>query len=130
MAFSYREQGSIPERDDVRLYAQDTDRNEFLFHDEEIDRFLVAKGGNVLRASALALDTAASNQTLVLKVTRSLDFNADGAAVARSLRESAKALRLEADQQEQEDGAGFDIAEQPYYPWQYREVLRTEVGYG
>lgn len=77
-----------------------------MLSDEDLETFLTLEGSDVRLATAQALDTIGSNQTLVLKVIRNLDLQTDGAAVSRELRQRAKTLRDQAEQY-----AGFDIAE-------------------
>ena len=116
MVFSYDLNTAIGE---VRLLCQDTNESQSIFTDAEIQIFLKTKGGNVLRAAAVALDVMASNQAIVLKVTRALDLSTDGAAVARALRESAKQLRAEADETDAGEDAGFEMVAGPHFPWTY-----------
>jgi hypothetical protein len=96
----------------VRLLIPDKVDEGHLFEDDEIDAFLELEGNNRKRATALALETAASDHALTLKVIRLLDLSTDGPAVARSLLERSVRLREQANNEEaaEEDGA-FDIAE-------------------
>ncbi len=90
---------------DVRLLITDTgsppDR---YFSDPEVESFLRMEEQDVRRAAAMALETMARNETLVQKRIRILDLQTDGPAVAKELRESAKGLREQADEEE----GGFD----------------------
>lgn len=97
----------------VRLLITDTsdDAEVQLFTDEEIAVFLVLEGDVVFRAAALALETIAVDQALVLKVIRTLDVQTDGAKVADSLLKRAKALRERADDDEPDDDDDFGVAE-------------------
>ncbi len=90
---------------DVRLLITDTEGppNRY-FTDPQVEDFLRMEDQSVRRAAALALETMARNETLVQKRIRILDLQTDGPAVAKELRESAQALRNQADE---EDG-GFD----------------------
>lgn len=96
----------MADKDDVRLIIADTDSD--YFTDAQIESFLRLEGDDVRRASALALETMASNEALVQKQIRILDLSTNGPAVAKELRERAAVLREQADD---EDG-GFDI-----YAW-------------
>ena len=95
----------------VRLIIGDTDLENAIYVDEEIQAFLNLKQGNVKLAAAQALETMASNQAMTLKVIKTLDLSTDGAQVARALRMHAEALRQEALQDDMMNGTGFDWAE-------------------
>lgn len=109
MVFTYTPGASDLDR--VRLLIRDTDADHELFSDEEITSFLDLEDGNVRYAAAQALDTAASNQALILKITQVFDLKVDGVALAKSLREHAKTLREQADS---ESDDAFDIAQQVF----------------
>lgn len=109
MAFTYDLSNSIGQ---VRLLIPDTQQTTAVFSDEEITAFLALESSSVRRATALALETIASNEALTLKVVRLLDVQTDGAKLADSLLKRAATLR----QQAMEDDAlsGFtqwEIAE-------------------
>jgi hypothetical protein len=108
----------------VRLIISDQDERYPVFQDEDIQAFLTL-AGDVRRAAAEALDTMASNQTMVLKVIRTLDLSTDGAATARSLREHAKSLREQADQADAASGSLFEVAELDVNAFTAREILRN-----
>lgn len=117
-------------RDNVRLLIGDTDVDNAVFENEELDALLALEAQNVLRAAAMALDTIASSQVQVLKVIRLMDLSTDGAAVSRELRARAKDLRTRADDLEAaEDDGAFDVAEMTlnHFSWRdqvYHEALR------
>lgn len=109
----------------VRLMIPDKLADGHLFEDDEIQAFLDLESGNLKRATALALETTASDQALVLKVIRIQDLSTDGRAVAEALMKRAEVLRAQAaDEEEAEDGGGFDIAQMAVDPFSYRD-LRT-----
>ena len=109
MSFTYDVSTEIGK---VRMLVGDKDETNILFHDEEVSAYLELNEDNVRRAAAGMLETIASNETMVLKVVRLLDISTDGASVARSLREHAAQLRIEADLADSaEDGGAFDYAE-------------------
>ncbi len=119
MAFTYVLSES---RGQVRLLITDVSAASPIFDDAEIDAFLALKGGSVKRAAALALDTIASNESLVYKRMQVLDLKTDGPAVAADLRKHATQLRLEADQDDTEAADGsFDFAEMVVSPFAARE---------
>lgn len=97
----------------VRLLITDTsdDEDVRLFADDEIDTFLLLEGSNVFRAAALALETVAVNEALVLKVIRTLDVQTDGAKVAESLLKRAALLRTRALDDIEDAADDFAVAE-------------------
>lgn len=100
------------DRGKVRLLATDVDSSNQIFSDAEIDTFLTLEDSNIKRSAALALETIARNQVLVLKVIRLLEIQTDGASVARELRMQADNLREQATADEaRSDGGAFDWAE-------------------
>jgi len=117
------------DRGKVRLLIQDTvEANEF-YDDTEIDAFLTLAadldGAAIYNASALALESWASNQLMVLKVIERLDLKTDGAKVAAEMRLRAQGLREQA--MAASDDAGFEIASMALGPWSVREQLINEA---
>lgn len=111
-------------RGQVRLLASDTDVADPFFQDGEIDVFLALEGANVRRAAALALETIAAQQTLLLKKLTLLNqVSTDGPAVAKALRERAAELRRAATEAEARDGAVFDVAEMALDESSYAEIV-------
>jgi hypothetical protein len=111
-------------RGQVRLLITDTDEAQLLLTDEQVDAFLALEGQSVLRGAAMALETIASNETLVQKKTRLLDLQTDGPAVAADLRKHAATLRERADFDE--TTGAFDWAEMVTGPFGARERFRAE----
>ena len=109
----------------VRLRIRDTVADAPIFADEEIDAF-VSMEGDWRRAAALALETIAAQQILLLKVITILDVKTDGAAVAKELRAEAQQLREQSRQAEDEDGGGLDVIEMIANDFTHRERLRDE----
>lgn len=96
----------------VRLLATDLDEVSPLLSDAQITALLNLSDNRVLRAAAQALDTIASSEALVSKKIRTLDLQTDGPAVAKELRERAKSLRQQDDEQDDDGGTwGLDIVE-------------------
>lgn len=95
----------------VRALITDTNDERPILDDDEIQVFLDLEGGVIKRAAALALETIATNEALVLKVIQVLDLKTDGAKVADSLFKRADRLREQADKDEASGYAGFEIAE-------------------
>ena len=116
-------------RGKVRLLIQDTvEANEF-YDDTEIDAFLTLAadldGAAIYNASALALDSWASNQLMILKVIERLDLKTDGASMSKEMRARAQGLREQAIAAS--DDAGFEIAEMALGPWSVREQIVNEA---
>jgi hypothetical protein len=116
----------------VRLLCQDTDPTNAYFSDREIDAFLSLEAGNVRLAAADALDAIASSETLILKKISQLSGSlvTDGPAVAKALREHAKALREQVAAGVAEEAAIsidglFDWAEMGVDAFSRREILRN-----
>jgi hypothetical protein len=110
-----------------RLMIPDRVEAEAIFQDEEISAFLALEGG-VKGATALALETIASDQALTLKVIKLNDLTTDGAKVSDALLKRAAQLRQQAAAEEaaEEDGA-FDFAEMVNDQFSYRERVRNEA---
>jgi len=108
----------------IRLLIPDNQSDSYIFEDDELQTFYSLERSNVRRATALALETIASNEAYVLKVISSLDLQTDGPAVAVALRARAADLRQQAleDEARDEDGA-FDIAEWVLTPSQRRQKI-------
>ena len=106
----------------VRLVVPDRTTPGHVFEDEEIEAFLTLEGG-VRAASAMALETIAADQALVLKVMRLLDIQTDGARVAEALLKRAALLR----EQAEADAVGFDWAEMVTNDFSARERLHKQA---
>ncbi|WP_109507352.1 hypothetical protein [Nocardioides speluncae] len=90
----------------VRLLINDTDDSDPVFSDEDITAFLTLEGDRVKRAAAQAIDTIADDEVLTSKVIRDHNLSTNGAAVAKELKERAKSLREQADE---DDESVFEI---------------------
>lgn len=110
MAATYK---PATDRGKVRLLL--TDRDGTMFQDDEIDAFLALEG-SVRRAAAAGLETIATSEALIQKKMKMLDLETDGPALAKALRDGARALR-EAD----DESGAFAIAEMVTTPWAERE---------
>jgi hypothetical protein len=120
MAFSYILTDDIGK---VRLLVPDSNEEDHIFEDDEISTFLVLENG-IKRATALALETIASNEALVLKVMTLLDLTTDGAKVSDALLKRADKLRSQA--QEEEDlavGDSFAVVEWIVDPFTARQAI-------
>lgn len=124
MAFSYDPATNAGK---VRLLIPDRVDSGHLFEDDEIDTFLALEGNSIKRAAALGLETAASDNALVLKVIKLLDLSTDGARTSAALLERAARLRSQAEAEDSaEDGGSFDIAEWTVSDFAYRDRLNNE----
>lgn len=96
-----------------------------ILSDTDVQTFLDLNASSIRLASADALDAIASSEALVQKVLRILDVSTDGAAVARALRDHAKALR------EQElyasDAGAFDFANVVVDRTSYWELIQKRA---
>lgn len=120
MAFTYDLSTSIGK---VRKLIPDRDEVNAVFQDDEIQDYLTENSDSVRRAAAEALETIATDQTLVLKVIKTLDLSTDGAAMMDALLKRASLLRTAADRAEAEDEALFDFAEMGVTEFQKREIV-------
>ena len=105
----------------MRLRIRDTNLADTLFTDEEYTAFYEWEGGLLKKAIALALETLATNETMVSKVIKLLDLSTNGPAVADALMKQAKELRAQADSES--GGTGFDVAEMVVDDFSGREVI-------
>lgn len=110
------------DRGKVRLLITDTDTDNPIFNDEEIDTFLGFSeydGENdIFIAAAYALETIATSEALTQKAVKILDLSTNGPAVAKELRDHAEKLREKADQM-----AGFDIANMNLNTWVAEQLI-------
>ncbi|GAA2860094.1 hypothetical protein [Nonomuraea rubra] len=98
------------DRGRIRLLIPDTDEDNLLLIDPQIDAFLSMEG-SVKLAAAAALDVIASSEVLVSKVIRTQDLQTDGAKVAAELRARAAGLRQQVDDGVGDDTVGFDVVD-------------------
>lgn len=102
----------------VRLLIPDTDESNLIFEDSQIAGYIqMARDNNLKRAAALAVDAIATSEALISKVIRTQDLSTNGAAVANALREHAKNLRQQADEDDDNDGSSFFFDYVPFDPY-------------
>jgi hypothetical protein len=77
----------------TRLFATDTDVQDAIFFDEELQVFLDATGDAPMLAAAMALETIASDAAKLAVKTRQDVLSTDPTAIPAELRAQAKALR-------------------------------------
>lgn len=117
----------------VRLLIPDRTADEAFFEDEEIEALIGMEGGSgttgvVKKATALGLESMASDQAMVLKVMKLMDVSTDGRAVSEALLGRAKLLREQASMEElAEEGGGFDVAEMVVDTFSWRERVWNEA---
>ena len=123
MAYTY---DLTSERGQLRLLITDTDHDNPIFQDNEIDFFLnntaVDGTNDVNLAGAKALETIAASETLVQKKMKLLDITTDGPAVAKSLREAAALLR-----EQSESEGDIDVIEQNLNVFSAREIIWNDA---
>lgn len=126
MAFTY---DPTTDAGRVRLLCYDTDASNEIFSDAEIDAFIELEPDSVKRAAALAVETIARQEVMVLKVAKFMDIWTDGARVADTLMRTAAQLRSQADDDDARAGDLVDFAEFASIPFgaqqrYYNEGLR------
>jgi len=123
MAFTY---DLTTERGQLRLLITDTDHDNPIFQDNEIDFFLsntaVDGANDVNLAGAKALETIAASEALVQKKIKLLDLTTDGPAVAKSLREAAALLRDQSDSE-----SDIDYIEQNLNVFAGRQIIWNDA---
>ena len=128
MSFSYVLTENVGK---MRAMIPDSNSATYVFEDDELTAFYAIEGSSLKRATALALETIASNEAMVLKVIKVLDMQTDGAKVSDALLKRAAMLRKQAEDDELAAGGAFDIAELVYDPFtrrerQYNQILRGD----
>ena len=108
----------------VRRRIRDTNVDRAIFADEDITEMLSDERDSWKRASALCLETIATNEALILKVIEQLGLKTDGAKLADSLMKQAAVLRAQADEEDafNDDGL-FDWAEHGLNPESREEII-------
>jgi hypothetical protein len=108
-----------------RLLAKDTDSENPVFEDEELDALLTLEEGDVRYAAATALEGRATEQALILRITEILTpgLKVDGVSGARAVMAYAASLRLQSDRAVE---GSFDIAEQVFSPDGFRQRILNQ----
>jgi len=109
----------------VRLLIPDRTDSGHLFEDAEVAAFLATEANSIKRAAALALETIASDNAMVLKVIHHLDLTTDGAKTSDALLKRAAELRKQA--AEEEVIGAFDWAEMVVDDFTYWERIKKEA---
>lgn len=93
----------IPDTEQLANPTDPTATAEYLFSDHQIQAFATLYSDNVKKAAAQAKLVLATSEALINKVIKTYDLSTDGAKLGAELREQAKALREEADNDEKYD---------------------------
>jgi len=109
------------DRGKVRLLIQDDIEAYEFYSDAKVDAFLAMaddlEGARVFNAAALALDSWASNQVMILKVVTILDVKTDGAKVAQEMRARAATLRAQAKAASADSGLTIAEMDLGHFSW-------------
>ena len=113
----------------VRMLIPDRNGAQYMFEDAEIEAFLEMEGNVIRRATALALETMASDEAYVQKAIRLMDLSTDGPATARALLTRAALLRSQAADEAAATStvSEFDVAEMIVNDFNARERLMKEA---
>jgi hypothetical protein len=111
----------------MRLMIPDRDVATPIFTDEELAAFLVAELQVTKRATALALETIASDRAMVLQVITTNGLSTNGATLSTAICARAKALREQADMDDARAGGLFDYAEEVTGNFGFRERMWSEI---
>ena len=101
----------------IRVLLPDVDEDNVIFVDEELQAFLTIESNSIRRATALALETLATNEAYVQKVVKLWNLSTDGAKTADFLLKRATKLREQALEDEAREDTLFDYAELGYEPF-------------
>lgn len=93
----------IPDVEQLGDPADSTVAVSYIFNDSQIQAFATLYSNNVKRAAAQAKLVLATSEALINKVIKTYDLTTDGAKLGAELREQAKMLREEADNDEKYD---------------------------
>lgn len=124
MSFTYEPTTNIGR---VRRTIPDKVELEAFWSDEEIQSFLNDEGGDWRRACALALETMASDNLLVMKVIRVQDVETNTDRMAKLLMDRAKNLRELSAIEDSTTGDSFEVAEVVVTDWQFRERVYNQA---
>jgi hypothetical protein len=111
----------------VRRTIPDRTEQDAIWSDEEIASFISDEGGSWRLATALALETIASDNLLVLKVLRVQNIETNTDKMAQALMQRATKLREIDTAFDSDDGGDFDFAEVVETEFQLRERLYNQA---
>jgi hypothetical protein len=93
----------IPDVEQLEDLSNPSASASYIFEDAQIQAFASLYGNNVKRAAAQAKLVLATSEALINKVISTYDYKTDGAKLGAELREQAKALREEAENDDKYD---------------------------
>lgn len=93
----------IPDVEQLEDLSNPSASASYIFEDAQIQAFASLYSNNVKRAAAQAKLVLATSEALINKVISTYDYKTDGAKLGAELREQAKALREEADNDDKYD---------------------------
>lgn len=89
MSFSYDVSTTVGK---IRLWIQDSDSNNALFSDEDINAMLSMNDNDIRATAAALLFALASNKSLLAKAVSAGKYSEDNRSAAKELRETAQAI--------------------------------------
>lgn len=111
----------------VRRTIPDKDEFNAFWTDDEIESFLLDEDNNWRRATALALETMASDDLLVLKVVKVQNIETNTDRMMTALMKRAQKLRDDAVVEEANAGDAFEVAEVIVTDFQLRERIMGQA---
>ena len=111
----------------VRRTIPDKTEDDAFWTDEEIASFLVDEGNNWRRATALALETIATDELLVLKTIQVQNITTNTDRMMAALLKRAQKLRDDAVVVEADSGDDFEVIEMVNDDWQFRERVWNQA---
>lgn len=103
----------------LRLLLQDTDTDDVIFQDEELQVFLSQKGNDLYLAASTVMLALANDKARLAKRKRASKYEHDLTKLANECREQAKVFREEA-----ENIPADDYAEMGITAFQRRDIMR------
>lgn len=116
----------------VRFLLGDQDATNYAFTDDDIN-YALTEEGNVKAAAALCLESAASSDARILRITTVMGLKVDAVQGARLLLQRADRLRSQAIDKDPDDGtieSGVRIAENPKGDRDRQRVYQRQSGIG
>lgn len=124
MSFTYDPTTNIGR---VRRTIPDKDESNAFWTDAEIESFLADEDNSWRRATALALETMASDDLLVLKVVKVQNIETNTDRMMLALLKRAQKLRDDAVVEEANAGDAFEVAEVIVTDFQLRERIMGQA---
>lgn len=115
----------IPDTDAVFGAAED----EYLFEDADLTKFLVAAGGNAVRAAGFAMIAVGNSEALIGKVIKTQDLMTDASKLQDKWRASGEAMLQRADKEEDREDMGYFEIVDFQEGWRAERPELTEWGF-